>query len=97
MVKLLILTSASNKFLQSDQTKVNHCLVKLLMLHSHLHLPDIEAHWIITSSFITSNTIDALQDTPLKTIIKGSFTENFHPPQAFFSDEIKNFSSYLYP
>ena len=44
MVKLLILTSASNKFLQSDQTKVNHCLVKLLMLHSHLHLPDIEAH-----------------------------------------------------
>ena len=53
----------------------------------------IEAHWIITSLFWYQKVHYSLQDTLLKVIIKGSFTDNFYPSQAFFSDEIGNFFS----
>ena len=58
------------------------------MLHSHLYLAKFEA--IIISS---AKGVYFLPDSLLEIIIKGSFTENFHPSQAFSSDEKENFYS----
>ena len=65
------------------------------MLHSHIHLAKFKAHWIITSLFKILNTRAALSITriTIEIIIKGSFTDNFYPFQAFPYGGIENFSS----